>query len=236
MKKLSAVILAIIMMFSMSTVSFANGISTIEETNSIDNYVDYLEDKIEDPETNIFVKMLVKIVLVFVHFGFIKAEDFQDWFENNAPEDKEVNSTNKPDISDKWEDGTELKPYSSQSFPYSKSCTKFEITISDINIIKEHYEDSRNNFPQKYKYIIKAEGSIDNYAFVEYLKYCSFEIIYLSDYSYENRGYALRDYNLDIIDSSITIDENGNFIYYCEQYMIYNDYDSFFIRDIEIMY
>ena len=91
MKKLLAVILAIVMMFSMTSVSFANETSTVvEPENTIDNYVNYLEDKLEDTETNIFVKVLAKIVLVFIHFGFIKAEDFEEQ-DTAAPQNEEQN-------------------------------------------------------------------------------------------------------------------------------------------------
>lgn len=236
MKKLLAVILAIVMMFSMTSVSFANEISTVKETNTIDNYVDYLEEKIEDTETNIFVKVLAKIVLVFIHFGFIKAEDFEDWFNNTAPENKEENTTdnttNKPDTSDEWEDGTELKLYEGQTLPVSNK--NGIIAINNISVTKEHFDESRNGILQKYKYIIKAEGHIDNYD--DMLGY-SFSIRYFSDYTNEFKGYTLRENNslTSPINSTFIIDDNGDFVYYCEQYMLYNDYDYFFISEFEIM-
>lgn len=229
MKKLLAVILAIVMMFSMTSVSFANETSAVDEpTNTIDNYVDYLEEKLNDTETNIFVKLLVKIVLVFIHFGFIKPDDFEDWFENTVPETEE-NSTEEKNDSDTpdWEDGTELTLYHTQSLPYAKN----GITITDIKITKEHYNGLRNDIPQMYKYVLEAEGFIDNYN-SEYPPYYEIDITYLSEFSHKTRCYVMWEKSERNVESTITIDESGNFVYHCEQYMFYNDYDSFFIYNL----
>ena len=157
MKKLLAVILAIVMMFSMTSVSFANETAETGETvATIDNYVDYLEDKLEDTETNIFVKMLVKIVLVFIHFGFIKPEDFEDWFENTVPETEE-NSTEEKNDSDTpdWEDGTELELYYPQSLPY----TERGVTFTDIKVTKEHCNELIGYKVYTYKYTATFKGN-----------------------------------------------------------------------------
>ncbi len=235
MKKLLAVVLAIVMMFSMSSVSFANETVTVEETNTIDNYVDYLEDKLENTETNIFVKMLVRIVLVFVHFGFIKAEDFQDWFDNTAPEDKEENTTtgntgNKPDTSDEWEDGTELELYHVQSLPIVDESG--EAIITDISVSKHHVDKEIAGTIHRYTYVIHLKGYFSDYDPDDGGKpVLLFKILYLSDSSSEEKSYFSENREGDIISSSYKIDENGNFILRCEQYNIYNDYDSFIFND-----
>ena len=160
MKKLLAMFLAIVMIFSMSSVSFANETATVEETNTIDNYVDYLEDKLEDTETNIFVKMLVKIVLVFIHFGFIKPEDFEDWFENTNSD---------------WEDGTELELYYPQSLPY----TERGVTFTDIKVTKEHCNELIGYKEYTYKYTVTIKGSS-----IYSEQACADFSVYLEDASY----------------------------------------------------
>ena len=88
--------LVIVMLFSTSSVSFASEISVTEATNTTEDYTDYLENRINDTETNIFVKILVKIVLIFIRIGFIDAEDFLNWFEKTYSENNsEAETTTK---------------------------------------------------------------------------------------------------------------------------------------------
>jgi len=220
MKKLLAVILAIVMMFSMTSVSFANEASTVvEPENTIDNYVDYLEAKLNDAETNIFVKMLVKIVLVFIHFGFIKPEDFQDWFENTAPEDKEENTTdnttNKPDTSDEWEDGTELELYYPQSLPY----TERGVTFTDIKVTKERCNELIGYIVYTYKYTVTIKGS-STYS----EQACADFSVHLED----------ADYYSNSLNPLCYFDKNGDFVF-TDTLFSRDDADRFALADFWVM-
>lgn len=166
MKKIIALILAVIMMFSMTSVSYAADATVLAETSStatIDNYMDYLETKLESG--NIFVKLIARLVIFGVMLGLIKVEDFEAWFDNTAPDtDTDTGVDNdKPVVDDNtstdWEDGTEVKLHPSQKLPYTQN----GVTITDIKVTKEHYNNIPNEYDSYYlyKYNITVEGYID---------------------------------------------------------------------------
>ena len=214
MKRVIALVLAIIMMFSMTSVSYAvdNTVTTqtasVVATNEnsvskIDNYMDYLEAKLDDQNTNFFVKIIVRLVIIGVMLGIINVKDFDEWFENTAPDTDTDNSGSNPPTdssTDKdWEDGTELTLHSSQSLPYTRNGT----TITDIKVIKEHYNDyyQHGNY-YLYKYTITIEASSED-------------------------GYALLGFDGGSYSHSINLSENTGFIY------SNGDFDVFFIENIE---
>ena len=169
MKKIIALILTVIMMFSMTSVSYATDTATGAETsvNTIDNYMDYLEEKLEGE--NFFVKLIARLVIIGVMLGFIKIEDFEAWFDNTAPDTDTDTDTDididKPTVDDSntntdWEDGTELTLHHAQSLPY----TQAGVTINSIKITKEHCDElNSDNVICKYKYNITIEGNAPNY-------------------------------------------------------------------------
>ncbi len=154
MKKLLALFLVIVMMFSMTSVSYASNTET--SSTKIETYMSYLEEKLDTG--NLFVRFVAKIVIFGIMLGFIKVEDFEDWFDNMSPDtDTNIDNTNKSD----WEDGTELTLFHTQSLPYTKSFDYYEndITIKDITITKEHYNNTYSNMIFNYKYYITINGS-----------------------------------------------------------------------------
>ncbi len=163
MKKIIALILAVIMMFSMTSVSYAadTAVGTETSVSTIDNYMDYLEEKLEDDGTNFFVKIVIRVVIIFVFIGFIDVEDFDDWFENTTPDiDTDTdndNTTEDNNSNNDWVDGTEVKLHHSQALPYTQN----GITITDIKITKEHYNNYWFNNYFLYKYTITVEGFVE---------------------------------------------------------------------------
>lgn len=253
MKKVIALILAIIMMFSMTSVSYAVDNTVTTQTSSvvatnensvskIDNYMDYLEAKLDDRNTNFFVKIIVKLVIIGVMLGIINVKDFDEWFENTAPDTDTDNSGSNPPTdssTDKdWEDGTELKLYRGQSLPY----TKGRVTITEIKITKEHYNGYWVNYAgrevaQKYRYTITIKGNmpvpIEKYHSTIFLQYFSDDNPAGEDRYYPLRNHNQTEYN---IDATLTVDEKGNFVYVAYQYNVFEDYDSYYIDDIDVFY
>lgn len=163
MKKIIALFLAVIMMFSMTSVSYAADTTVGTETSStttIDNYMDYLETKLEGE--NFFVQLIARLVIIGVMLGFIKIEDFEAWFDNTAPDtDTEVDN-DEPTADDNntntdWEDGAEVKLHHSQSLPFISNGA----TITDIKVVKEHYNNYYSNSYYLYKYTITTEATSD---------------------------------------------------------------------------
>lgn len=175
MKKVIALVLAIIMMFSMTSVSYAvdNTVSTQtlsvvaaneNSVSKIDNYMDYLEAKLDDQNTNFFVKIIVRLVIIGVMLGIINVKDFDEWFENTAPDTDTDNSGSNPPTDSStnkdWEDGTELTLHPAQSLPYTQN----GVTITNIKITKEHHDGlDSNNRICNYKYNVEIEGTISDY-------------------------------------------------------------------------
>ena len=165
MKKIIALFLAVIMMFSMTSVSYAANTTVGTETSAtttIDNYMDYLETKLED--SNIFIKLIARLVIIGVMLGIIKVEDFEAWFDNTTPDtdtDTEVDD-DKPTLDDNtstdWEDGAEVKLHSSQTLPYTKN----GVTITDIKMTKEHYNNDYYGSYYLYKYNVTIEGFVES--------------------------------------------------------------------------
>ena len=245
MKKIIAILLAFIMMFSMSSATYAvdNTVAkqissvTVDEgksASSIDNYIDYLEAKLNDNNTNFFVRIIVRLVIIGVMLGIIKPKDFDEWFENNVPDadtDKGSDNTTEEDnnTSTNWEDGTELKLYTGRSFPY----TQDGITIKNMKVTKEHYNGYRVNpygreIAQKYRYAINMEGSIQIDK-INCLYYLDFELFSDSKPAGGGHDFCVETRNSCDIDSTFTIDDNGNFVFVAYQYNIFEDYDSYFI-------
>ncbi len=122
----------------------------------------------------------------------------------------------------------ELKLLESQSLPFTAS---EHITITKISITRIPYTGTWHNQPQKYKYVVKAEGKMsDN--IVNQIYFNRFLITYVSDTNSDNRYYPLKTEELpgDNISCTVSIDQNNNFTYYCEQYNILAAYDEFFIK------
>lgn len=212
MKKIIALLLSLIMMFSMTSVSYATDgvISTESSVTTIDNYMDYLETKLEDE--NFFIRLIARLVIIGVMLGFIKVEDFEDWFENTSPETD--SDTSSPD----WEDGTEVMLHQDQSLPY----TKRGVTITDIKITKEHYDGiSESGGIVTCKYNIEIYGSCPNYddkksLFVQLLL--------------EKAHYS---FTLSNTEHDFKIYDNGTFVLKGAHFSSY-DSNRFAIRDVEI--
>ena len=242
MKKIIAFILSVIMMFSMTSVSYAADTASGPEatTTTIDNYMDYLEEKLEGE--NFFVKLIARLVIVGVMLGFIKIEDFDAWFDNTAPDTDNDVEGDKPTQDDSanadWEDGTELKLHPSQSLPYTEN----GVTITDIKITKEHCDELRENYygrpvVQKYRYKITVKGIVENYT--EQVtdgnissSYYELGIQFYSSINSakeDNRCYTLKNETDPNIDSKLVYNDDGSFEYECYQYHIFEDFDSFYI-------
>lgn len=221
MKKIIALILAVIMMFSMTSVSYAADTAVGTETSAtttIDNYMNYLEEKLEDDGTNFFVKIVIRVVIIFVFIGFIDVEDFDDWFENTAPDiDTDTdndNTTEDNNSNNDWVDGTEVKLHHSQALPYTQN----GITITDIKITKEHYNNiAEGDNLRNYKYNVFIEGKSEK-NISDLNPTLSFDN---SDISYRlSRSLFFNDYNF-------TINDEGDFTL---TDVIYSNYDfNYFI-------
>lgn len=154
MKKIIALLLSLVMMFSMTSVSYAtdSAVSTQSSVMTIDNYMDYLETKLEGE--NFFIRLIARLVIIGVMLGFIKVEDFEDWFENTSPK------TDNDSMSSDWEDGAEVMLHQAQSLPY----TEYGVTITNIKITKEHYDGiSEYAGIVTCKYDIEIYGSCPDY-------------------------------------------------------------------------
>ena len=158
----------------MTSVSYAVDDTVSTQTSSvaanensvskIENYMDYLEAKLDDQNTNFFVKIIVRLVIVGVMLGIINVKDFDEWFENTAPDTDTDNSGSNPPTDSStnkdWEDGTELTLHPAQSLPYTQN----GVTITNIKITKEHHDGlDSNNRICNYKYNVEIEGTIPNY-------------------------------------------------------------------------
>ena len=178
------------------TTQTSSVVATNEDSVSkIDNYMDYLEAKLDDRNTNFFVKIIVKLVIIGVMLGIINVKDFDEWFENTAPDTDADNSGSNPPTdssTDKdWEDGTELTLHSSQSLPYTRNGT----TITDIKVIKEHYNDYQDERYYLYKYTVTIEASSeDGWAVVGFDGGSSMHLISLS----ENTDFIYSDGDYDV--------------------------------------
>lgn len=245
MKKIIALFLAVIMMFSMTSVSYAANTTVGTETSAtttIDNYMDYLETKLED--SNIFIKLIARLVIIGVMLGIIKVEDFEAWFDNTTPDtdtDTEVDN-DKPAVDDNtstdWEDGAELNLYNKEDLPLY-DINKTGASITKIKITKERYNEYKNNYlgrpvKQNYRYKIVLEGTfgyMDDYEILPRLTLQYFSTL-------DNTIAVTETYYIDNIISSNTeeielydykIDDEK---FYCEfyQYHIFEDFDSYYCR------
>lgn len=216
MKKIIALILAVIMMFSMTSVSYATDTTVGTETSAtttIDNYMDYLETKLEGE--NFFVQLIARLVIIGVMLGFIKIEDFEAWFDNTAPDtDTEVDN-DEPTADDNntntdWEDGTEVTLHHAQALPY----TEGDVTITDVKVTKEHC-DVLNEYNKivTYKYNFEIRGKYSDYKESSYL-YLEF-VLEKSPYSYGFSTYGERD--------CFEFADDGTFVFRATKY---SEYDS----------
>lgn len=154
MKKLIAMFLVVVMMFSMTTIAYAKDADTQGQTTS--SYMDYLEEKAENG--NFFIRFIVKLVIVGVKLGWIKAEDLKGWFENDEPQnDDSPGDVTVPPLVDEEQEGiVELKLHHSQSLPYTSN----GITITNVKVLREddgYYKDD-NYFIYRYSIIYEADG------------------------------------------------------------------------------
>ena len=177
MKKIIALILAVIMMFSITSVSYATDTTVGAETSTtttIDNYMDYLETKLEGE--NFFVQLIARLVIIGVMLGFIKIEDFEAWFDNTAPDTDAGTDSDKPtednNTNSDWEDGTEVTLHHAQALPY----TGYGVTITDIKVTKEHFDglDENNNIINC-KYNFEIHGNCPEYKDSDYI-YIAFKL------------------------------------------------------------
>lgn len=224
MKKIIAFILSVIMMFSITSVSYAADTASGAEatTTTIDNYMDYLEEKLEGE--NFFVKLIARLVIVGVMLGFIKIEDFDAWFDNTAPDTDNDVEGDKPTQDDStnadWEDGTELKLHHAQSLPYTEN----GVTITNIKITKEHCDELSGNIICKYKYNLIIEGIAPDY--IEGTEMSIF-IAFENQHGFVPGFYSEGRY----ANGEFTIDENGNFIMTTSK-LLETDSDRYSIYEI----
>lgn len=227
MKKIVALILAVIMMFSMTSVSYAadKTVGTETSVNTIDNYMDYLEEKLEGE--NFFVQLIARLVIIGVMLGFIKVEDFEAWFDNTAPDtdtDAEVDNdkpTEDNNTNSDWEDGTEVTLHHAQALPY----TEDGVTITDIKVTKEHYDGLENNRIVNCKYNIEIYGKCPDYKEGDELyislslekTHYGFSITSFHNNNfeiYDDGTFVLKDIHYSAYDSSrFTITKSDRYVY-----------------------
>ncbi len=137
-----------------------------------------------------------------------------------------------------WEDGTELKMLSNQSLPFS-SCyseqgqedSNTRVTIEKITVKKYHYNGEWYGKPQKYKYIVKMEGSLsDNFDATKYVVSAVLQL--MNNCASERRRYWFEDISDELVVSSYQVN-GGKFVLTVEQYNIYADYNEYIISDME---
>lgn len=238
MKKIIALILAVIMVFSMTSVSYAADTTVGTETSvsTIDNYMDYLERKLEGE--NFFVQLIARLVIIGVMLGFIKIEDFEAWFDNTAPDtdtdNGDDNTTEDNNTNIDWEDGTELNLYSKQSLPYTDENTG--ITFDKIFIIKEHYDDMYNGKYYKYKYTLYFEGNSNGYNISRDVWYNFYTFSTNPNISEQGEfGFGVGNAQSGIYgypDMNGSADGNGKIIGKMTRYLNV-DYDTYYISVIE---
>ena len=212
MKKIIALLLSVIMVFSMTSTTHAVAITTEEKTSnvSIDTYMDYLESKLND--SNLFVRFIAQFMIIGIKLKLIDEDDLKGWFDIKSPDVNDDNNdiNDNPDISldNDFIDGEEVKLYEKQTFPYVQN----GITITNITITKEHCDMLINGDYNPYRSIVKIEG-----------KTTDFKKVYISlNYDGLNGTHGY-DIPLDYID------EQGNFSYTYIQYNIYKNIDTYYI-------
>lgn len=217
MKKIIALFLAVIMMFSMTSVSYAADTTVGTETsvNTIDNYMDYLEEKLEGE--NFFVQLIARLVIIGVMLGFIKVEDFEAWFDNTAPDtdtDAEVDNdkpTEDNNTNTDWEDGTEVTLHHAQALPY----TEGDVTITDVKVTKEHYDGlDKYNSIVNCKYNFEIHGKCSEYIDGDFIDI---------DINLEKAHYILSIASIGENSKFFEISDDGTFV--CK-FTHYSAYDS----------
>ena len=221
MKKLVSLVLVVIMLFSVTSMCYAADSIAI----TAENYTDYLEEKYD--ESNIFTKLIIRLIVIGLKFGLLDINILNDWFDDAPNNDEKL----PPAQNDK----KELALHNSQTLPITFD--NYGLTIKDINITREFYSDIRNvdgySQVQKYRYLVKIKGNINPVL-------CTGTSVEIQFFSSLNDGSELRYYPLKTqtainIDSTLIIDEYGNFEYECYQYNMFFDYDTYHIAHIEYM-
>ncbi|MBQ1994889.1 MAG: hypothetical protein II237_01705 [Clostridia bacterium] len=220
MKKIIALLLSVIMIFSMTSTAHVVAITTEEKTSnvSIDTYMDYLESKLND--SNLFVRFIAQFMIIGIKLKLIDEDDLKGWFDIKSPDVNDDNNdiNDNPDVSldNDFVDGEEVKLYDKQSFPFVMN----GITITNITITKEDYNDinEQNGYYNPYKYLVKIEG-----------------------YASEPECLAVvLNYGSDIYNSYLIkpeqLDEFGNFSVKAEQFGLYEDVDLYYICSVHYVY
>lgn len=253
MKKIIAIVLAVIMMFSVTAAPHAVGTdaSTASPTLTFSNYRDYLEPILEGE--NFFVQLIARLVIIGVLLGIVDEDYFNRLFDDTTPDNNTSTDTdtgadsdtgadtdnNTPDINDDntstdWEDGTELMLHPSQSLPIADP----DGTITSLKVTKEHYDGLwENNYgrpvPQMYRYKIEIEGTVTDTFDGGYLElqYYSTTNLKLED----TRWYNINDYKYSNIDCKVTYNSDTKTFYcVCYQYNMFEDFDSFYIAEASL--
>ena len=229
-KKVLSLLLAIIMMFSITSVSYAATPANDSSATTLSDYIDQLQEKVKNE--NIFVRIISKVIILCVNLGFMQIEDFEEWVDRFAP----ITDNNNT------EDITELKLDSSQSLPY----TEGNITIKNMKIIKEDYDGTyinKHGRPVKttYRHKIIIDGDIfyDSYALIGiqlfstkdptiqntfYLNFSSNSFSSYYELGTTTTPMALRDISYSI--------ENNTFNFECYMYSVSDKLDGFYIYEL----
>lgn len=230
MKKIISMILIISLLFSLTSVA----LSAYDTIITHKNYAEIIDEKVKNE--NFFVKFIAKLVILGVKMRFISIDKLNEWYNLPSSETEPLPTVppELPTLEEEPISDNVLKLHSSQSLPYTSN----GITITDIKVTKEIFEGVREvdgiTQVQKYKYNVQITGKAVN---PDSCRYCSVELQFLSDSKdgSELRYYPLKEDSSRNIDSTIKIDENGNFEFECYQYNMFFDYSTYHISRIEYM-
>ena len=216
MKKIISLVLVVIMLFPMTSVSFAaeaTGNTASSVIITTDDYLDHLESKLESE--NFFIRIISRLVIIGIVLGFIDVQDLEDWFNITVP-DNGSNNDDDTTEGDKntnagWEDGTEVTLHPEQSFPY----TKKDITVTDIKITKEHCDSISSSGIATCKYNIEIQGNCPGYVDAPWS-----QLLYVV-IRFENDPTEYK-FSYDDSDSGFTYKGQGNFEFKCTRYSSYD--------------